>query len=474
MRFNALGAAVVGLRRSWLDDATWLEQVGDNRGWNVCDQHGNIVMPGGATVIAAGGGKIAVSAPSTARTDCRTNFGYASEVGYIIDIGRDGTVAEIPNYQAGGAVRLLNGPTLNGAVQHARVVGPDHLLVTFYGRRVVSTKLGDAKLPAGIEPFAATLIDERWLLYHTHRWLVLQEFGRARGKVLAGAPAYSPDGIKLGDALKIGYCLNVGETPDSYREVIVLPAALIDDLSTLSDSAPAPVPTPPPAPVPAPPAPAPALEVPNRAGEVAQYLRPRLLRFADEEQTRTHSFELVNALCHELRSTDPRWGLLEKTGGARVRDRAADVLLYDLGNATAQVVDVVANAEGHADQGNPEGKVSPSWGVKDIRPISQWKKPYPIGGDMPPTNSPATVVSQETINGLIKAALAPVLDELKALRAKVAELEARTHAEPPKLPKHVGLKSAHGLYMAAEPNGRVIADRGARGSWETFTIESAD
>jgi hypothetical protein len=119
------------------------------------------------------------------------------------------------------------------------------------------------------------------------------------------------------------------------------------------------------------------VSVPDRSAFAREFLGPRLGLVGNMEETRANTFEAVNAGCVELQKTDRKWGLLEKTGGDRVRDRAADIWLYDLGDGTAQVVDVVANGEGAPERpGEPRKAPSPAWSVKDIRPISQWRAPY--------------------------------------------------------------------------------------------------
>lgn len=123
--------------------------------------------------------------------------------------------------------------------------------------------------------------------------------------------------------------------------------------------------------------------VPDKSQFARDFLGPKLRIVGDVEDTRRHSFDCLNLGCVELRKTDLRWGLLEKTGGAQVRNRAADIWLYDLGDGTAQVVDVIGNAEG---EGNPREAPVPSWAVKDIRPISQWKEPY--GDVVTPPDTP--------------------------------------------------------------------------------------
>jgi hypothetical protein len=162
-------------------------------------------------------------------------------------------------------------------------------------------------------------------------------------------------------------------------------------------------------PPPPPPPPPPPQGVPDRQGVIRACLSPRLTKLGSEHETRAHSFAALNACVLELRQTDTRWGLLEKTGGDRVRDRAADIALYDLGNGTAQVVDVISDAEGH------DGAPSAGWSLKDIRPVSQWKVPF--GDVVMPPSPPPPVETPPDLD--LKAALERVSAALRELDAKV-------------------------------------------------------
>jgi len=117
------------------------------------------------------------------------------------------------------------------------------------------------------------------------------------------------------------------------------------------------------------------VRTPDYSQFVREFLEPRLQRFeGDLERTRAHSFEQLNACAAELAKRDPRVGLLEKTAGLRVRDRAADIIAYDLGNGTCQLFDLIVNAEG--EHGLPRA----GWTEIEhagVRPISQWRAPFP-------------------------------------------------------------------------------------------------
>lgn len=159
------------------------------------------------------------------------------------------------------------------------------------------------------------------------------------------------------------------------------------------------------------------VSVPDRSGEAAAFLSSRLVHVpGNEDATREKSFEAVNALCQEFRKTDTGWGTLFKSAGDRVRERAADVLLYRLNASEAQVVDVVGDAEGH------DGPPRPGWSVKDIRRIDEWRPPYPVGGDDDDpgdTDPPAPPVDDEGL----KLWMANIEQRVTALEAEVTKLK---------------------------------------------------
>lgn len=167
------------------------------------------------------------------------------------------------------------------------------------------------------------------------------------------------------------------------------------------------------------------MAVPDKSQFARDFLGPRLKRFVDKEETRAHSFAALNAGCLELRKTDRNWGLLEKTGGAHVRQRAADIWLYDLGNGTAQVVDVIGDAEGE------DGVPVPSWAEKDLRPILQWRVPYDdvIVEPPPPPPPPPPDDHTEILQRLADAERRLAEADRKAERALAEVTMARAMAD---------------------------------------------
>jgi hypothetical protein len=470
MRFNALGEALTGLGKRWLTDTRQIFQSGsDATGWNLVDQFGARIADGGASLLAAGGGKWAASLQINP-IDSRSNFGYASRVGWIWDIALDGSaIVECPDYQAGNQVGLLGGPYVTGdGVYDARAFPGG--FAACLGHRVFSSTHGWITTPPGVTVFSVCQVGDV-LLYTTHAWLVLQRIGSLHGRVVAPAPAFYPDMVSIdGQTLRIGYTETQGDT--GLHLEVVTRTSLSDDLSGLRDVAAPPspsIPAPQPPSIPAPqPAPI-SVSVPDRSAFVAAFLGSRLARFdAEREKTREHTFEQVNALCLELRRQDTRWGLLAKPTGPR--GRSADVLLYKLSEAQARVIDVVADSEG--DSGIPR----PYWELKDLRAAAEWKEPFPVGGHT--EGGPAPMMPPAGSHPAVDAGRVAVLErQLAALQATLAqqqqvieELKARVNGIVT-LPKRVALKGAHGHYVTAEDNQSVTNRSDDRGQWEIFELE---
>jgi hypothetical protein len=219
------------------------------------------------------------------------------------------------------------------------------------------------------------------------------------------------------------------------------------------------------------------VSLPDYSQFVREFLTPRLQRFeGDVERTRSNSFEQLNACVSQLHKRDPRVGLLEKTGGARVRERAADIIAYDLGNGTCQLFDVIGDAEGE------DGRPRAGWSAVEasrqgIRSISEWRAPYdpaPISepGPTPPT---AVVVTAEGLEAAIAALRDVWAVELGKLQQRIEELEHRRPAEPATLRltgRRIALSDNRGQFARSDWGDNSLRfDRGAVGDGETFTIK---
>jgi hypothetical protein len=173
------------------------------------------------------------------------------------------------------------------------------------------------------------------------------------------------------------------------------------------------------------------MSVPDYSRYAYEFLTPRLKRFeGDPEKTRAHSFEQLNALANALRLQfhDALVGLLEKKGGAQVKERAADIIAYDLGNGTCQLVDAISDAEGE------DGVPRAAWAeVPDDhqgkRPIAQWKLPY-VGDvveppEIPPEQPPTTDLEKRV--DLLSKAVWELTEKVKEQQTAIEA--AQKHAD---------------------------------------------
>lgn len=174
----------------------------------------------------------------------------------------------------------------------------------------------------------------------------------------------------------------------------------------------------------------------------------------------------------------------EKPFGRKARrkdgsDLNTDALVFLRPDGLLEIYDVIDGRTGGAAWIG--GKVNPV-----IRPGENgyWASPAPVD-DAPPadgnssappdttTNPPAASVT--TID--LAPILAPFIERIEQLQRRVSELEQKP-ATPapaaPTLPRHVGLRSVHGKFVAAEEDGRLIADRPERGPFETFEVVVVD
>lgn len=235
------------------------------------------------------------------------------------------------------------------------------------------------------------------------------------------------------------------------------------------------------------------MPTPDYSSFAREFLASRLKRFeGDFERTRAHSFEQLNALANALRldKSDPRVGLLEKTGGARVRDRASDIIAYDLGNGTCQLIDVIGDSEGE------DGIPRAGWGeVPDDhagkRPISQWRIPFdatPIPGSTHAYDGgendtgicdrcglPRANPIHEQVSGQGGQGLEALQQRVSTLEKLVEDLQARclTYGS------RVGLRTDNNHVVCAQDGGGgpIHSDRkypeGLK-TWETFRLENPD
>jgi hypothetical protein len=339
-----------GIAPAWFDHETLVIKDFDDRLYklNVTTGERLLLTSHQVQEHAAGGGVWAYNFPPIIHTA----------------VGRDGSIAEV--YEHGGNNRdrsiLLNGKEIHRGIVNNAMTEGGYVTWSRYEPREVWGRSPDGqirKLADGLFGLPIMTPEGAWALIQTHTELLALPWAASDCQVIrtGNDNNFYPDALWVG-----GIILAVWNTHDGQ------PGLASIDITAAREPLPG-------ASVP-PPSEPPLMSVPDRSRFAHDFLAPKLKRLDTEDETRAHSFEMVNGLCLALRHEDTRWGLLEKKGGDRVKDRAADVLLYQISQTEAQVVDVVSNAEGHADDDNPEGRVGPSWQVKDIRPISQWKEPF--------------------------------------------------------------------------------------------------
>lgn len=140
--------------------------------------------------------------------------------------------------------------------------------------------------------------------------------------------------------------------------------------------------------------------------------------------------------------------------------------------------DIVALANGiHWDiqQDGHTGPAFPRWALEEnpanYPPIAARWTPAVDPGGVPPRprpDEPGTTsgLGVDEVNALIADAIAPLKAEIAELRRQIAATP-----QPAAFPSAIALKSAHGRYVAVEPDGTVIANRNAAGDWETLKLE---
>lgn len=86
--------------------------------------------------------------------------------------------------------------------------------------------------------------------------------------------------------------------------------------------------------------------------------------------------------------------------------------------------------------------------------------PAPVPDPITPKPDPSA--NDVDLRALISEAIAPLTAEIARLRDEVSRQKAASQ---------VSLKSTHGKYLSASPDGTLTADRDAPGPWETFDVE---
>jgi hypothetical protein len=209
---------------------------------------------------------------------------------------------------------------------------------------------------------------------------------------LFGSDGYEPPAVLTGNDRNINAHAVYADPwvlmawQDTSGNLLTWSVRLTDERKPLGAVAPPPVPDPEP----------PPMSVPDYSAEFKSFVEPRLRHLVGDEQgTRAVCFEAVNAWVAEKRKSDPRVGLLIANPPAtNVRNRKPDIVAYNLGNGTCQLVDVIGDSEGH------DGKPRAGWSLvpeheAGIRSMAEFASPYPVGDvpdppppppDVPPTD----------------------------------------------------------------------------------------
>ena len=133
-------------------------------------------------------------------------------------------------------------------------------------------------------------------------------------------------------------------------------------------------------------------------------------------------------------------------------------LYFDLGNGTAAFAKIVIQTgAAHASLGwNETDHIFPSIDYAHQGGVG-WFMPPLIGSDAPTQPGTGTPPSSD------------LAKQMAALSARMQKLEQQP---APAFPQRIALKTAHGRYVVAEPDGSLAADRDEAGAWETFTVEA--
>jgi hypothetical protein len=156
------------------------------------------------------------------------------------------------------------------------------------------------------------------------------------------------------------------------------------------------------------------MNIPDRSSTVLRLAVDAGLGQGETPEARTAKAAMfTRRVAATLCAEDPRWGLLEKTGGNTHEGYSVDRLAYlDMAEALAWLVDIVVASDG------PDARAG--WGL-DAEPVSsaRWRRP-PEAIPLPPPDPPSDPVVQCLYTA---PNLRPLTEALEALTARVASLE---------------------------------------------------
>lgn len=250
-----------------------------------------------------------------------------------------------------------------------------------------------------------------------------------------------------------------------YAEVIWFDLDEIPSFPVYRLSAPVPIPVPPKPPQPQP-EPKPVPE------NIDRYLvdRSDVIDAVKRDYPQLRGGAIVDQVAHRLNrehGLDPiRYGRKARQADGGNPNEDALTFRLDLNDhSKKKLIDILV------DGGGADGT---TWSVRppDEEPGNGfWRPPVnadldgAVPGDRPPP--PAGGSIDAIVQKLIAAATAPLKAEIERLGAMVAALESRPVAS---FPERIALRSDHGKFVVAEPDGTVAANRDVAGAWETFSV----
>lgn len=178
--------------------------------------------------------------------------------------------------------------------------------------------------------------------------------------------------------------------------------------------------------------------------------------------------EIVDQAIHRLNrlyQTDRFGRKARQADGGNPNDDVVTFRLDDADFGKKKLIDVL---------GDGGGADVPMWNVRPAHeePGNGFWSPAvnpdldgAVPGDRPPPPSGGSI--DAIVQKLIAAATAPLKAEIERLGAMVAALESRPVAS---FPERIALRSDHGKFVVAEPDGTVAANRDVAGAWETFSV----
>lgn len=173
----------------------------------------------------------------------RTSDGRRFPGDGLADMAPDGSLLLVDR-RAGAALQFEDGApeVVPGGIRSARAIARGHWVASTFARSIISSRLGVAAIPAGVTPFGVAMQPDSngvwWLLYHTHRHLILQRFDAPIGRVLvSNRDTFAPDLLVKGTTAHVGYATAEGERPGDVRRLSAIAVeTLTDDLRGVTDA----------------------------------------------------------------------------------------------------------------------------------------------------------------------------------------------------------------------------------------------